>query len=152
MVPLLPVPAVAASACADAALMEVVQLTTMHVEVEADRKSYRVGDVAQILVQVSRPAHEDPLGQDVPVDPPMSQPADNVNVGIGVQVERVYLFGVGRTDDEGRALIKVRIPPYTPVGKAYVRALAWSTVVDTVCLTVEEYGYTQEPGLFAVTR
>ncbi len=148
---LAPMPATAAQNCA-ANSNEVVSATTLHVVIEPGKKLYRVGDIAEITATVTRPAHEDPLGQNIPVDPPMSQPAQNVNVGVGVQVERVYLFGFSKTDAQGKATIKVKVAPYTPPGDASVRALAWSVTLESICLTIEEQGFTHDPALFKVAR
>ncbi|MFN2526671.1 MAG: hypothetical protein ABR505_10510, partial [Actinomycetota bacterium] len=84
-----------------AAMFETVQLKTFHVVISTAKKVYRVGETVPIDIEVTRPAHEDPLGQDQPMDPPASEPASDVTVGLGLQVGRTYLFGIGRTDDAG---------------------------------------------------
>jgi len=132
--------------------IEVVSLRTFHLEVKPDKKVYRVGDTAKINVTVTRPAHEDPAGLGIPIDPPMSFPAEDVNVGIGLRVGDVYLFGYSRTNADGLAVVKVPIKSYTPAGKAMADAYAWKTVVDTTCAKVEENGYRQLPNLFTVLR
>ncbi|MFN2525912.1 MAG: hypothetical protein ABR505_06570, partial [Actinomycetota bacterium] len=96
------------------------------------------------------PAHEDPLGQDQPMDPPASEPASDVTVGLGLQVGRTYLFGIGRTDDAGKATIRVPLPTYVPPGSVFARSLAWNELVNTTCLIVEEQGYTEQKNFFSV--
>lgn len=132
--------------------IEVVGLRTYHLVVEADKPSYKVGDTAVINVTVTRPAHEDPLGQGIPMDPPESFPAENVNVGIGLRIGDVFLFGHALTNADGLAKVKIDIKSYTPAGKASADAYAWKTVQDTPCAKVEENGYTSKPDLFRVFR
>lgn len=134
------------------ALLETFGLRTFHLVVEADKRSYRVGQTAKIHVAVTRPAHEDPLGEGIPLDPPQSFPAEDVNVGIGLRVGDVFLFGHDMTDAEGHATVKVLIAPYAPAGKATADAFAWKTQVESPCARVEENGYTQVPNIFKVLR
>ena len=131
---------------------EVVALRTYHLEVEADKKAYKVGDTAKINVTVTRPAHEDPVGLGVPIDPPQSFPAEDVNVGLGLRVGNVYLFGYSRTNADGLAVVKVPIKSYTPAGKAMADAFAWRAAVEAPCFKVEENGYREMPNLFTVLR
>ena len=153
-------PATSAQACSSRGVrtmlrsgaLEVVSLRTYHLVVEADKPSYKVGDTAVINVTVTRPAHEDPLGQGIPVDPPESFPAEEVNVGIGLRVGDVFLFGHALTNADGLAKVKIQIKDYTPAGKASADAYAWKTVQETPCAKVEENGYTNAPNLFTVFR
>lgn len=131
---------------------EVVGLRTYHLVVEAGDKAYRVGDTAKINVTVTRPAHEDPLGLGVEQEPPESFPAEEVNVGIGLRVGDVFLFGHAITDANGKATVKIKIKSYTPAGRASADAYAWKTTFETTCAKVEENGYTQKPDLFQVIR
>ncbi len=132
--------------------LEVVGLRTYHLEVKADRSSYKVGDMAKVNVLVTRPAHEDPVGAGVQQEPPQSFPAEGANVGIGIRVGEVFLFGHGTTNAEGKAQVKIKIQSYTPAGKATADAYAWRVAADTTCLRVEENGYTQKTNLFNVLR
>ena len=132
--------------------LEVVSLRTFHLVVEADKPSYKVGETAVINVTVTRPAHEDPAGQGIPMEPPTSEPAPDVNVGIGLRVGDVFLFGHALTNADGLAAVKIKLKDYTPAGKAMVDAYAWKTVQETPCLKVEENGYVSKPNLFTVFR
>ena len=134
------------------ALMETVGVRTYRLEVKPDKKSYNVGDVAKVHVTVTRPAGEDPLGQGIPVSSPEQFPAEGVNVGIGLRVGDVFLFGHSVTDAEGRATVKVKIASYAPAGKASADAYAWKTQVDSPCARVEENGYAQVSNIFTVLR
>ena len=132
--------------------IEVVSLRTYHLVVEADKPAYKIGDTAVVNVTVTRPAHEDPLGQGIPIEPAESYPAEEVNVGIGLRIGEVFLFGHALTNAEGLAKVKIDIKDYTPAGKASADAYAWKTVQETPCAKVEENGYTSKPNLFTVFR
>lgn len=134
------------------ALLETVGLRTYNLEVKPDKKSYKVGDTAKVHVTVTRPAKEDPLGQGIPVDSPESFPAEGVNVGIGLRIGEVFLFGHNITDAKGLTTVKVKIASYAPAGKASADAYAWKTQVDSPCARVEENGYTSVPNIFTVLR
>jgi hypothetical protein len=132
--------------------METFALRTYNLKVKADKRSYRVGDTAKVHVTVTRPAKEDPLGQGIPLNSPESFPAEDVNVGIGLRIGEVFLFGHNVTDAEGHAIVKVKIASYTPTGKASADAYAWKTAVDSPCARVEENGYTPVPNIFTVVK
>jgi hypothetical protein len=135
-----------------AGALEVMSLRTFHLEVKGDKPLYNIGEVAKIHVTVTRPAHEDPLGQGIPLDPPMSFPAEGVNVGVGLRVGEVFLFGHNITDAEGHTIVKVKIEKYAQPGPASADIYAWKSLVDLPCLRVEENGYTQAPKIFTVPR
>ncbi|MDP9067798.1 MAG: hypothetical protein M3N53_05565 [Actinomycetota bacterium] len=132
--------------------LEVVGLRTYHLEVRADKPSYRIGDVAKVNVLVTRPAHEDPVGGGIEQEPPQSFPAEGANVGIGLRIGDVFLFGHAVTNAEGKAQVKIKIKDYTPPGKAMADAYAWKVAADTTCARVEENGYTQKTNLFTLRR
>ena len=136
----------------DGSNMETVALRTFHLVIKAAKKSYAVGDTAVVHAKVTRPAHEDPLQLGVTFDPPKSFPAEEVNVGIGLRIGDVFLFGFGITDENGEADIKIKIQPYTKPGTAIADAFSWKRQLETPCLNVEENGYTFAPGIFKVTR
>jgi hypothetical protein len=135
-----------------AGALEVLSLRTFHLEVKGDKPQYRIGEVAKIHVTVTRPAHEDPLGQGIPIDPPMSFPAEGVNVGVGLRLGDVFLFGHNITDTEGHTIVKIKIESYAQPGPASADIYAWKSLVDLPCLRVEENGYTQHPKIFTILR
>lgn len=141
-------PAASAAPCGS----EVIPLTTFHLDITIPKRSYAVGQSAVFNVTVTRPAHEDPLGQGIEMPPPHSSPAEGVPVGVGLIVDDVYLWGLGRSDAQGKTRIKVPLKSYTPAGMAQARAFAQRTVVDTPCLTINEIGYRPMPDAFRVTR
>jgi hypothetical protein len=130
--------------------LETITLRSFHVAVKADRKAYKIGQTAKLTATVTRPAHEDPFGQGVGLDPPASFPAEDVVVGVGLSIGNVYLYGHGKTNASGKALIKVKIMPYTPPGSADADIFARKTQVRTICASLEEVGYTRKPKLFNV--
>src|ERR671918_167582 len=132
--------------------LETVTLRSFHVVVKADRKAYRIGQTAKLTATVTRPGHEDPFGQGVGFTPPASFPAEDVVVGVGLSVGNVYLYGHGKTNANGKAIVKVKIMPYTPPGSADADVFARKTQVRTICASLEEVGYTREPKLFNVLR
>jgi hypothetical protein len=132
--------------------LETITLRSFHVVVKADRKAYRIGQTAKMTATVTRPAHEDPLGQGIQFGPPTSLPAEDVVVGVGLSVGDVYLYGHGTTNARGKAPVKIKITPYTPPGRAAADVFARKTQVRTICASLEEVGYKRVPKLFNVLR
>lgn len=132
--------------------METIVVRSFNVEMKVDRPVWKVGETVIIHTTVTRPAHEDPAGQHIEIDPPTTQPATNVNMGIGVRIGDVFLFGSGITDDQGKIDIKVKLKPYTTPGSASVDGYAWNRIATTPCLNIEENGYTHIDGLFKVIK
>ncbi|HVF53657.1 MAG TPA: hypothetical protein VNC78_08645 [Actinomycetota bacterium] len=147
-----PAPASAPLPCGASGGMEIVQLRTFYVDVQIPKKTYRVGQTAIFNMTVTRPAHEDPLGNGIPVDPPQSEPAEGVSIGVGLIIDDVYLFGLGVTDTEGKSSIKVKLKSYTPAGMAQARAFAKKNVADSPCLVIDEIGYRPMPDAFKVIK
>lgn len=129
-----------------------VQLQTLSVRASVPKLTYRVGDRVTVKVHVTRPGRGDPLGQGIGIDPPASMDATGASIGIGVLVKDVVLYGAGRTDDHGRATVRVPLAGYTPSGTAAVTAFAWRRDAQTPCLIVEEDGYTHVSHAFGVRR
>jgi hypothetical protein len=130
--------------------LETITLRTYNVVVKASRKAYRIGQTAKMTATVTRPAHEDPFGEGIQFDPPASFPAEDVVVGVGLSVGDVYLYGHGTTNARGKALIKIKIAPYTSPGTASADVFARKTQVRTICASLEEVGYKRVPKLFNV--
>ena len=131
--------------------METVTFRTLHLEVEQPRTTYKVGETAKIKVTVTRPAKEDPLGEGTPIERPYVEPAPGVMVGVGLYIGNVFLPGAAVTNDEGLAVVRIKIENYVPVNKwADASAYAWKVVQDSPCATIQEDGYLQLPKLFKV--
>jgi hypothetical protein len=131
---------------------DIVQVQTFYVTAKPVAKSYKVGQVAQVKAVVTRPAHEDPAGNGIPIDPPTSAPAAGVNVGVGIRVGAVFLPGYGVTDDNGMVTVPIKLMPYTPAGTADLEAFAWKNDAESPCLTLQEDGYTQLARAFTVKK
>lgn len=130
---------------------ETYVLEDLQLWVKAKKPSYSIGDTAMVEVTVRRPADHDPLGQGIDWgEPPYSEPAANINVGIGVQVNDVFLPGYNITNEQGIAIVPVKIEPWTRPGTAMASILAWNKLHENPCLTIEEQGYTAHPKLFKV--
>ena len=106
--------------------------------------------MVKVKVLVTRPAEEDPAGLGVPLERPANVPAEEVNVGVGISVGRVFLPGYGRTAANGVTTVKIKLERYVPKGTAHVRAFGYKEVVATTCLTVEEQGYHAVDNAFKV--
>ena len=132
---------------------EMITPVTLHVEIlKFPKKTYKVGEIVKVKVEVSRPAEEDPIGLGIGYERPISQPAEDVSVGVGISVGRVFLPGYGITDAEGKATVMIKLENYTPAAMAHVRAFAYKTVVATTCLIVEEQGFRDMPNAFKVVK
>jgi hypothetical protein len=133
--------------------METIALRTLYIEMKTDKTRYDVGDTVKIDVTVTRPSDEDPAGQGIPLQRPTTMPAEDITVGVGLRIGRVFLYGFGApTDADGKTMVSVLLRPYTPAGRAILDIFAWKTQVDTPCLLVEEQGYHSHPGAFSVVK
>ena len=134
--------------------METVQLRTLHIEAKASAKTYKIGKAVEITVQVTRPAEEDPTGSDVPLPNagPAVTPAADVFVGVGLNVGDVFLPGFSVTDQMGKAVVKVKLKPYTVPGPADISVYAYYNRANTPCVRVEENGFRQYPKMFSIKR
>jgi hypothetical protein len=133
--------------------METLSLKTLNLDYKSDKKIYKIGSIAEIKVNVTRPAKEDPAGQGIPMDRPYVEPAEGITVGVGLSIGRVFLPGAAITDANGDALVRIKIESYAPAGQwADVSVYAWNVLQETPCLTVQEYGYSTAPRMFRTTR
>jgi hypothetical protein len=137
---------VAAAPCGN---FETVLLNTFNITMETTKRAYKVGENAVFDIVVTRPAHEDPLGQGQRLDPPMSMAAPDVQVGVGVAIDDVFLYGFGQTDQNGRAQVKVKLRPFTPApATAFAVVVAQKRQVQTVCANVDEFSLLRAPNAF----
>jgi hypothetical protein len=142
-------PAQAAAHCAGT---EQVNLYTFKVNMKSAKKSYTLGQTATINVEVLRPADEDPLGMHQPMPPVEKHPVEGANIGVGLRAGDVFLFGVGTTNADGKAAVKIKIQTYAEPGEVNVDALAYKVIHQNVCMTVQEFGYASVPSMFTVTK
>jgi len=136
-----------ATACAD-----VVALRTLTIAIKPVTQSYAVGSIASVPVQVTRPAKEDPLQVGIPVPPVVSEPASGVIVGLGLHIGTVFRPAYAKTDSNGDATVKVKIPAYAPAASVNVEAYTYHVLIQVPCYTVQENGYSRKSGLFKTTK
>ena len=119
----------------------VIVLRTLHVEAEPSKKKVHRGERFLVHVTVTRPAEEDPAGQGIGYERPSSAPAEDVTVGVAIWVgEKTYFWGMGLTDENGKADVEVRVPRNSELGWALasVSARHW---VKNDCPDILEEGY-----------
>ena len=133
-----------------------IPVRAFHIEAEWSKKAYRIGQSGVLDVTVTRPAHEDPAtdeGNELPVPPPASTPAEEVTVGVGVYIGQVFLSSGGVTDAEGHLSTKVKVQRYAKPGQAAATIYAYKRyLTETRCVYVQEFGYLRMPEAFKVTR
>jgi hypothetical protein len=133
-----------------------IPVRTFHLEAKWAKKSYRIGQTAELEVTVTRPSHQDPVtdeGHDLPVGPPTSVPAEEVTVGVGLYLGDVFLSGGGVTDAEGHMVAKIKIQNYAKPGQAASTVYAYKKyLTDTRCVYLQEFAYVRMPEAFKVTR
>jgi hypothetical protein len=140
-----------AAACSTSEALDYITPTTLHVVIKPFHKRYARGDTVVAKVVVTRPAEEDPAGLGIPMEPPASQPAADVNVGVGISVRGAFLAGYGKTNDEGEVAVAVKLGNQVPAGSATVRAYAYKERLNNPCVVVEEQGYRTKSKAFSVT-
>lgn len=114
---------------------------TFSVSVRALDDVYAIGETAKFRVRVRRVVHETDLG-----------PAAEAKVGVSVSRDGFVVGGSAITDDQGRAIVKVKLKRYMPAGLADVRVSARRQTVDHPCHSDFEYefGEVQAPDLFRI--
>ena len=136
------------AACSSAVLV----LRSLHVVAVPSKTKVKPGDKFTVKVTVTRPAHEDPVGQGLEFEPPASLPAEDVTVGLSVWVgERTYFWQVGMTDANGESVLKLKVPASAESGKALASASArhW---IKSDCPDILEDGYTNYLNFVTVVR
>lgn len=132
--------------------METATLRTLEIDAEVKAPTYRVGDIAKFPVHVTRPAKEDPLRQGLPWERPYVEDAAGVNIGVGLLIGDVFLPGFATTNDEGKAVIQVKIASYVRPATADAAFYSWNVVAEVPCFRVEENGFKVFQGMFTVKK
>lgn len=127
----------ASGAVASPGCSEVVSIKTFHIEVGKLGSTYRLGQTLEIPIVVTRPAHEDPAGKGVPIDPPASEPAEGVSVVGIARIGDGIIYDTGTTDADGNTSVRLRIRNI-PRGSADLEIEAKKIVVESACATVQE--------------
>jgi len=130
----------------------VLVLRSLHVVAEPSKKIVKPGEKFTVDVTVTRPAHEDPVGQGIEFEPPAAVPAEDVTVGLSVWVgERTYFWQVGLTDADGKDTLKLKVPRNAEAGEALASASGrhW---IKSDCPDILEDGYTNYLNFVTVIR
>lgn len=138
----------AGAACSSAVLV----LRSLHITAVPSKKTVKPGEKFTVDVTVTRPAHEDPLGNGVAFDPPTTVPAEDVTVGLSVWVgERTYFWQIGLTDAEGKDTLRLKVPANAETGEALASASARHWIKND-CPDILEDGYTNYLNFVTVKR
>lgn len=132
--------------------METLNVKTFKIDAKVRKPIYRIGDTAVFDAKVMRPADEDPAGMGLPTDGIDKRPAEEANIGVGLLVGDVFLPGFSVTNDQGKAVIKIRIEKYVKPGPVDAAFYAWKTQADTPCLRLEESGFFAKQNAFTIKR
>jgi hypothetical protein len=132
--------------------LETVTLRTFHIEAKTKSKAYRIGEFIKVPVEVTRPAKEDPLRLDLPWERPFVQPAADVNVGVGLLIGEVFLPGYGKTNEDGKTTIKIKVERYVKPAKADAAFYSWNVMAESPCFNVQEDGFRIYPEMFKVRK
>lgn len=150
-------PGAASPALADCGA-ETIYARMYHVEVDDLKPTYRIGEKVTFNITLTTPAHEDPVGLGQPLDPPASQPAQDVQVYVAMFVgpagRESFLYGVGNSGSEGKASLSVKLKKYVRPGPAHVRVYAEKYIAQNVasCFSIVFFGDKQMPNAFRVTE
>ena len=103
--------------------------------------AYSVGDTVKFRVRVMRSVDGTDVG-----------PARGAEVAVFVEVDDVTLAAGSTTDEEGRAVVKIRLAEHLNTGDADVSVRAHKHLFDVPCHTdlEHEFGSKHYPNLFTV--
>ena len=143
-----PAPATGSTgACGNA----LVYLHTLHIEAKPSKKVYERGETIVAHMWVTRPAKHDPGGNGIPTDRPTTEPAADVDVGTAMWVGNTYRWAFGITDEEGHAILKVKMPKNSHTGTVRAAFQAQKTHFSANgCPDVKEQGWREYPNFTKV--
>ncbi|MFP5352438.1 MAG: hypothetical protein ACLGIB_07745 [Actinomycetota bacterium] len=130
----------------------VTRFRTFTVTAKPLKPSSRLGTTAKIEVTVTRPGEEDPLNNGIPLNSPVALPAEGVNVSVGLYAGNFYMYGVGITDSDGKAIVPVKLDPRAPAGTVIGEVGARKFYNQGGCPDIEEEGFAYYPKFFKATR
>lgn len=127
------------------------QVHAFHVEAEWTKEVYKRSEKAEVTVTVTRPAHEDPAGGGIPIDPPASIPVEGATVWTSVITGKYpYPYGYGYSDAQGQVHFKISMKKLEP-GSWDVSHYADRWTNQGGCPDIQEWGYLYEsPGFTLV--
>ncbi|HEU4480611.1 MAG TPA: hypothetical protein VFS18_01890 [Actinomycetota bacterium] len=145
-----PAPAAVSASCrgADSMFTDVRSFT---IETRWSKRVYRRGDTVKVEVTVTRPGQKDPLNNGIELNPPVTYPAEGVNVTTTVVQGFPYPYGGGVTDADGKVVIKITLPRNV---KGKVMTSTEASLVHNqggpACSEVREVEFKQEYPAFIV--
>lgn len=121
-----------------------------HVETEWSKKVYKRSESAKVEVTVTRPAHEDPGDNGIPIDPPVSTAEAGVTVTTA-PMTNVFPppFGRGITDADGKVYFKIPLKDLKP-GRYDARTYGEKWTNEGGCPDIVEWGDKYEPKIITV--
>ncbi len=129
-----------------------VRLHTLHIEAIPSKKKVHRGESFKVEITATRPAHEDPAGQGIEFEPPVSVPAADIPIWITVFVGKyTYFWDIGMTDENGKDTLNLTVPKNSEPGRALAIASGkkyhWQ-----VCPELVEEGYAYYTDFVKVVR
>jgi hypothetical protein len=149
-------PAQAAALCGGGRTAGAMATTfyTFKVTAKPMKKTYRIGEAMKVAIKVQRPGSQDPLGEGQPLDSPQYFAAEGVEVSASLYIGQYhYRYGLGITDENGEAVIKV--PPFpkdAPAGPVRAAVAARAYYNRGGCPDLEEVGYNSYNPFFIATK
>lgn len=125
---------------------------TFKIDAKSHKKVYRPGEVAKILMKVSRPGEYDPVGGTTPLPPTVDIPAADVEINVSMWAGNYYMYGTSVTDENGEGTVKVRLHPRSPAGPVRVDVSARSYYNRGGCPDLEEAGFRTYDPMFKIIR
>jgi hypothetical protein len=127
---------------------------TFTVDAKPMKKSYAIGEKMKVAMKVQRPGREDPVGEGLPIESPQYMAAADVEVSVSLYAgDYFYRYGLGKTDENGEAIITVpAFPKAAPAGPIRAAVAARAYYNRGGCPDIEEAGYNQYEPFFVATK
>ena len=128
--------------CADGSL------ETLTVVGRAERALYRVGETARVMIEVERSADSPASVGDAASDPRPGA-VEGASVGLGMTLRGVHMAGSSITDEDGHAVVAIRIKKSAGPGWANLSGLATKELASHPC-PVNEQGVLEAKRMFRI--
>jgi hypothetical protein len=126
---------------------------TLTTDIRSSKPAYVVGRHAEIMVTVTRAVELSPRNA---LEFYAGSPVEGAEVLLRVSIGEHDLYQAGVTDENGRALLRVRLARSIPIGAADVTAFVTKEHLRLDCVErcggVEEWGSAEVDRLFSVTK
>jgi hypothetical protein len=129
----------------------VTRIHAFTVSAEWNKRVYSNTEKALVIVTVTRPAPEDPLGLGIPTDSPITYPVEGATVTTSVDTDRYpFPYGYGHTNADGQVGLKVPLQLLEKPGPYDVDHLAELWTNQGGCPDIQEWGYLRESPGFTI--